>query len=317
MGMLSLRKGSIDSQGSEGQRWDEISRGRHQLWKTWPQWWQTHIPRCHGNPGHIHQNPGHFHQGTGVKGPLGAWQHSSTWGSWHQTRIVQENQQEEEVTNNSIEIPGKGTAGGKQKSWYWLRSTLQIPRDISFLQATSTSMKLDTMTLAILHHFQTSTPGGRVSAVCSRKKLSHGSRDSTPMEIAHSGLTWPWSPQTTAPSPASTTHPTPDSPAVQQVVCFPMFYTEECFVPILTIRTKIAKTVAAIPKIEVPINNLAQILETRVCGDLEHWLRLTISFHLYMWLISVLSTTPGCCCLMSCHSFPDKVPSDTLLFTSP
>lgn len=48
-----------------------------------------------------------------------------------------------------------------------------------------------------------------------------------------------------------------------------MFYTEECFVPD-TIRTKIVKTVAAIPKIEVPINNLAQILETRVCGGLEH-----------------------------------------------
>lgn len=54
-----------------------------------------HIPRCHGNPGHNHQIPGNFYQHTGVKGPLGGPQHSSMWGSWPQTRLVQENQQEE------------------------------------------------------------------------------------------------------------------------------------------------------------------------------------------------------------------------------
>lgn len=51
---------------------------------------------------------------------------------------------------------------------------------------------------------------------------------------------------------------------------FQCFILKNVLSPILTIRTKIAKTVAAIRKIEVPINNLAQILETRVCGGLEH-----------------------------------------------
>lgn len=87
-----------------------------------------HIPGGHGNLGHIHQNPGHFYQHTGVKSPLHKLQHSSMWGSWLQTRLAQENQQEREV-NTGIVMHGKETAGekGVRKVGRRLRSALQIP----------------------------------------------------------------------------------------------------------------------------------------------------------------------------------------------
>lgn len=84
-----------------------------------------------------------------------ALQHGSTWGSWPQTRAVQKNQEEEEVTNTGVTIHRNDTARGQESEELVSAQTCSPnARDISLLQATS--IKLDNNTLlAIPHHFQT------------------------------------------------------------------------------------------------------------------------------------------------------------------
>lgn len=85
---------------------------------------RKHIPGSHGNTKHIHWNPGHFYQHTGGKCSLDALQPSSTWGFWPQARLVQENQQEQEITKTGIMVHGKGPTGEEESGK--LISTLQI-----------------------------------------------------------------------------------------------------------------------------------------------------------------------------------------------
>lgn len=147
-------------------------------------------------------------------------------GSWPQTRLVEENQQGQKITSTGIMVPGKGTAGGKESEKLGVGSDIlsNYPCDISVLQ--TTSLKRDNNTLLpVLHHFQSSIPGRRVSAVEAGREISHGSCDFQDLwGNAPSGLTEPWCLPTTIHNP-------PDTQQSWSPASSKRFLTEESSVP--------------------------------------------------------------------------------------